>query len=189
MEPTASTADCITCIFGVSPTLLTPIAIIASALIATGAAKVGINYQRAIARKRATLDLILRCDETDFQKLIDEYCELRGDPAGLARYAKKSQDLSPEDLKSVAIIDRYLNYYEIVAVGIKQDILDKETYGLWMKAGLVNDWNYARIYIADVRKLSPLNAINFAEFETLAIEWGGEPLPPEQTELDLESTK
>lgn len=187
MEPSAATADCVNCICQVAPSLITPGAIIFSAVLATIAAKVGIDHQRAIARKKATLDLILRHDEEDFQNLVDEYCELRDDPGGLRRYAKETSELSPGDLKSVGIIDRYLNHYEIVAVGIKQDILDKETYGLWMKSGFVNDWNYARLYVADVRKLSPLNENNFTEFEALAIEWGGEPLPPEQGKLDLES--
>jgi hypothetical protein len=56
-----------------------------------------------------------------------------------------------------------------------------------MKSALVNDWNYARLYIVDVRKIAPLNEKNFIEFEELAVGWGGEPLPPEQTEMVLNS--
>jgi uncharacterized protein DUF4760 len=189
LEPTSTTANCISTLLYITPALITSGAILTSALLATIAAKVGINHQRAIARKRAVLDLILRCDESDFQELVEDYCKIRDGAHGLERYAAPSEELSPGDLESVSVIDRYLNHYEIVSVGISQDILDKETYELWMRSAFVNDWDSAREYIVKVRKQSPRNAKNFTEYEALAIEWGGQPLPSEQVELDLESTK
>ena len=108
---------------------------------------------------------------------IDEYCKIRDNPYGLEKYAQSTEKLSPGDLLSVSVIDRYLNHYEIVSVGIAQEILDKKTYELWMKSAFVNDWNCACVYISKVRKLSPRNANNYVEYETLAKEWGGDPLP------------
>ncbi len=186
MESPSTTADCIGILYYITPALITGGAIIASAVLGALVAIFSIGHQRAIARKRATLDLILRCDESDFQGLIDDYCKIRDNPYGLEKYAQSTEMLSPGDLKSVGVIDRYLNHYEIVAVGISQEILDKKTYELWMRSAFVNDWNCACGYISKVRKQSPRNAKNYVEYETLAREWGGDPLS-DQSELDLKN--
>ena len=148
-------------------------AILLSAVIGAAVALCSISEQRKIARRRATIDLLAR-KEWDKYYLEDrkEFNRLRNDPKGLVHWASTSYDETDEK----SIIRNILNYYELIAVGIKEGTLDEEAYKRWFRSTLIKDWKQAKAFIMEVRRNTNAPTI-FCELEELAKKWGAENSP------------
>ena len=106
-------------------------------------------------RVKATLAYLTRREwDRDFIETRSAFAELRDKPAGLEKFGKKGLGGFPEQ----QVIRRALNNYEMVAIGIKQGILDEEFYRLWCKSAVLTDYKASQGYI---------NALNKAETEKL----------------------
>lgn len=131
--------------------------------LAASVAVWGIRTQRTIALKRATLDVILR-SESD-KDIIDAHAcfnRLARSNGGLATFAEEDHQGSRET-ESIRII---LNQYEIIAIGIKQGILDEDLYYEWFGTGLLRHWRYAQPFILRIRQRVDSDK-PFAAFEEL----------------------
>lgn len=152
---------------------LTAIAILLSAVIGAAVALRSIREQRSIARKRATIDLLARKEwDKSYLEARKNFNRLRDDSAGLVHWASISHDSTDEK----SVIRDTLNDYELIAIGIKEDILDERVYKRWFRSTLINDWEQAEAYIMEVRRNTSAPKI-FCEFEELAKKWGAENPP------------
>ena len=104
-------------------------------------------------RVKATLDFLTRREwDNDYISTRAEFSTLRDAAKGLEPFGKKGKNGFPEQ----DVIRRALNDYEIVAIGIKQGILDEEFYKLWCESAVISDFKASQGYI---------NALNKAETE------------------------
>ena len=157
----------------------------------------GIYTQRAIARRRATLDLLVK-QETDKDiieatnffisvckagKLLDyipKNCEtVETDLPQKPQAAKATNQTKLEDheiqenkiskSKGIDHIRLVLNQFEIIAVGIEFGIIDYDIFKTWHEHGTISKWNASHKYIHEVRQVTG-NYRLYAEFETL-VSW------------------
>ncbi len=142
--------------------LMTPIV----ASVVGGIALYSIHEQRKIARRRAAIDFFLK---TDMDKaMVDAYghylkgVEVLNQAASMADFHK-----TPE----YTHVRAYLNIHELVAVGIKNKVLDETTcYNYW-SAVLVGHCEETKTLISYIRTL-PGEAHTYIEAVELAKKWG-----------------
>lgn len=125
-----------------------------------------INWNVRIARRRATLDIVL--NEQTHETAIQERTQFinlkkKGD---LSSWAASSQANSPE----VETIRAVLNRYELVAIGIKKSTLDEKIYKYWCRTTLVGDWRAIKPFVAQIRTVNSIPTL-YCEFEALAKKW------------------
>jgi len=152
---------------------LTAGAILLSAGVGAAVALLSIGAQRAIARKRATLDLLSQKEwDKDYITAKNEFNKLRDSPSGLAMWAADEHKHSEQ----LNIIRNTLNDYELIAVGIREGILDEALYRRWFKPSLIKDWTKAKEFVQAIRVRENTELI-FCEFEWLAEKWIAEDQP------------
>lgn len=146
---------------------LTAGAILLSAIIGASVALYAIGEQRRIARKRATLDMLSRNEwDAAYLESKRKFNELRDSANGLAKWTAEEHWGSAE----LNVIRNSLNDYELVAVGIKEGILDEELYKRWFESSLTKDWKASEAFIRQVRDLEKSEKF-FCEFEWIAKKW------------------
>jgi len=136
------------------------------ASVVGGIALYSIHEQRKIARRRAAIDFFLK---TDMDKaMVDAYghylkgVEVLNQAASMADFHK-----TPE----YTHVRAYLNIHELVAVGIKNKVLDETTcYNYW-SAVLVGHCEETKMLISYIRTL-PGEAHTYIEAVELAKKWG-----------------
>ena len=99
---------------------------------------------RAVAKQKATLDLIEKVESTEhYRKLNQTFSRLRrGD--GFAHLHNPQSDADKSDRRD---LNDYMNHYEMVSVGILHEILDENFYKMWMQGPFVRDWNAASDWV------------------------------------------
>jgi Domain of unknown function (DUF4760) len=92
---------------------------------------------RLIAKQKATLDLIEKRESTEhYRQIIDRFSTLR--KSGGFDHLNNP---APDDVADRRMMIDYLNHYELVSIGIRQDILDSRIYRAWIEGSFVRDWN------------------------------------------------
>jgi hypothetical protein len=149
---------------------LTAGAILLSATVAALFAHLSIRATREMACKRATLDLIQNRElDGDYIEAKYKFNKLRDEDGGLTKWADKAKRNEPE----VAAIRTILNGHELVAIGIKEKIIDEELYRRWFRSSLLKDWRKSKAFIEHLRETEEVPRL-FIEFEWLADRWGGD---------------
>ncbi|MGH6826432.1 DUF4760 domain-containing protein [Methyloceanibacter sp.] len=121
----------------------------------------GVVTQRAIARRRATLDHIARCEsDGDLIYAQKKFVELATAPGGLGPWAEVT---SGEEVQCIRLV---LNELELVAIGIQRGIIDYELYKRWKRSGVIRSWNFAAPFITRLRDKLKNEAI-YQEFEQM----------------------
>ena len=138
--------------------------------------------QMELTKKRTTLDLLFKYEENAHFKPVEEISSL--EPTDLRIYAIRYGEISDEDMAIATKIKNYLNFYELISLGILDGSFDEETYKSWYKSSFVVDWNYHRFYIAHLRNQSSSYQNCYTNFETLAKKWKGLDLPPIEKETN-----
>lgn len=161
-------------------------AVLVSATAALLAALYTISTNRALARKKATLDLIIK-SETDeyFLKLTKTYTSIRDGEGGVngaiapleklfARRRKQPGDepivVTDDEVTLVKTVQSYLNYYELIAIGIDNKILDEKFYQDWMRSGFVDAWLTGEPVIRRWRELGSYE-LYFIRMQYYACKW------------------
>ncbi len=79
-----------------------------------------------------------------------------------------------------SVID-YLNHYELVAIGIRERILDAKFYRNWMESAFVRDWNAAADFIqyerwrwSTVEEKWTYHRQIFGNYQVMANEWSSQ---------------
>jgi len=139
----AGAAETIRCVFDSEPvwkTLLGPVLILLSAFVAI----VGIRNVRAVARQRATLDIIEKFESTEHYRTLNEAFSAVRKANGFAAL----HDPADADARKLrGQVQDYINHYELVGIGIRNNILDATIYRTWMASAVVRDWNAAADYV------------------------------------------
>jgi hypothetical protein len=139
-----------------------------------------IIWNRVVARRRATLDLLL-ADQTN-EHLLEirrKYLQSVKDNK-LLEYSTRDQWFSVDATPYVSTLNRY----ELIAVGINEGALDERIYKRFWRTTFVNDWLRCR----DAVRLQRSNFKNdkmFIEFESVARRWA---YPDELAKFDLTSS-
>ena len=145
---------------------LSPLAILVSACIGAGVALNAIKTNREIAKKRATLDVILKSESDEyFERIFSVFLSEKQRKAGLATLVNPETDA---EKRSQTEVDNFLNHYELIAISIKKEILDEDFYKQWMRSSYIRHFHEAKDYIEGIRITSP-NA--FTEFEDMVNKW------------------
>lgn len=140
---------------------------------------VQIGNQRRIARTRTTLDFIVKYESDAFyQSTVEAFQAFNN-----GRFTPE-QALAPpsEDIrKQAALLSAFLNFQEIVALGIRHGALDRALFADWWATSYVKLWNAVLPLARLQRQRSPKALI---EFEALARAFAGERKLPFQTLSD-----
>jgi Domain of unknown function (DUF4760) len=148
-------------------------AVLISTCVATLIAIWGVLSQRAIARRRATIDLITRNEaDHDLIKGYQKHIELALAPEGLAKWA----DVAKEKTVETQTIRLILNQYELVAIGIQLGILDYKFWRRWGRSTTIRSWKHASPFVLKLRERLSNPAI-YHEFEELALALEGDKMP------------
>lgn len=122
------------------PALITPII----GCLALYFAWQNIRNARDLARNKATLDLIEKKESTEHYRAINDIFSTLRLGKGFTHLNDPQTD--PERKERQAVID-YLNHYEMVAIGIRDELLDAQLYRAWMEGAFVRDWNAAAQWV------------------------------------------
>lgn len=133
-------------------------------------ARQAILENRSISKRQATLDHILMREwDKEYLQYYEKFSEIRRHPTESFEYYAKNPNL-----EKVKFIKRILNDYEMIAVGIKNNILDEDIYKSWERYALLANFKAAKPYIDIRQKASPKAYVEFCD---LAKSWnddGGE---------------
>jgi len=143
--------------------IITDGAIIVSAF----AALTIILTNRNIARRRGTLDLILHIEsDGELIEARNEFINLKKSEKRSANWGTEAQRESPEAKN----IRTTLNINELVAVSIKEGVIDETVFRRWLNGAYIDDWKSMTGYIKEVRKYKD-NPKIYIELEELAERW------------------
>lgn len=151
--------------------LITP----AIVLVSVGVAVMGVRSARASVRQKATLDLIEKTESTlHYRDLHSTFAYHRRQNSFSRLHAPTEERDRSERQK---ILD-YLNHYEIVSIGIRNNIIDARIYKNWMGGPFVRDWNAAADFIQRERwkwdtdsRTWRYYAPMFEHFQAVATSW------------------
>jgi hypothetical protein len=137
----------LTCV--VAPqSILVPIVSLTTAMLAAWLAWQSIENARDIARRKATLDLIEKAESSDhYRQLVDSFGVIMREALLCHLIDKSASELAPE---RAALID-YLNHYELVSIGIRNNVLDQDMYRLWMQTAFIDTWNDVAPWVQAIR--------------------------------------
>lgn len=161
------------------PALATIIAIAAASYFAWRQ----ISNQRDIARKRTTIDLIIKY-ETDeyYQRCVQSYRLFRNGDLTVSDIVSQ-KDSSREHSER---FNSFLNYHEIMALGIARGIVDKGLFRDWWGHTCVSVWNRSAPVIGSFRAERDNDKI-MEQFEALARDYARD-LDLPFTDLNVEPT-
>jgi hypothetical protein len=121
---------------------------------------------RGVARRRATLDLIMSEESNDLLlKTRQKYLDLRA-KGHMVQWADPSKASSDE----AAILRSILNRYELTAIGIKKRTLNAALYKVFARTTVVKDWIECKPFVTQ-RRQSTSTPTLYIQFEALAKKW------------------
>jgi hypothetical protein len=133
----------------------------------------GVQTQRAIARRRATLDHISRGElDEDLIKAHNLFIKLAKTDGGLAKWADETHQATDQ----VQAIKTVCNDQELISIGIHCGIIDFRLYVLWNRSGVLRRWQYAEPFVKALRDRTN-NQTLYHEFEQMADWMKKEPMP------------
>lgn len=101
-----------------------------------------------IARRKATLDLIEKAESTEhYRDRNQRFSELRR----AIGFGGLNNPQTPQARIDRQLVLDYLNHYEMIAIGIRNGVLDQGFYREWMRGPFVRDWNAAVEFIQGER--------------------------------------
>jgi hypothetical protein len=129
-----------------------------------------IYYNAALARTRATIDLIIH-QKADKELLaaVEKVYQMHRDKIQFSMYADK------HDSEECKCILRVLNNHEFIALGIRQKAFDEKIYKLMQFSNVMKVWNASRGIISEIRQAQQKDTL-FQEFEWLARRWNKDPI-------------
>lgn len=143
-----------------------------------------IRNARDLARNKATLDLIEKRESTDhYRKINERFSDLRKGKG----FAHLNDPATAADIDDRHAVIDYLNHYEMVAIGIRRDLLDATLYRAWMEGPFVRDWNAASGWVqrerwkADSEGTWTYRASILQNFQKIAQNWSSDAIVLNET--------
>lgn len=112
--------------------LITPVIILGSVCVAI----LGVPSARASVRRKATLDMIEKTESTPHYREFHAAFAYHRRQSSFSRLHDPTEEKDKQERQK--ILD-YLNHYEIIAIGIRHDILDAKIYRSWMQGPFIRD--------------------------------------------------
>lgn len=165
-----------------------PIVLIIGVIVAL----INIRTAKETARKKATLDMIEKVESMPHYRDMHETFAYH---RRLDSFLRLTDPKEMKDRQERTNVHDYLNHYELVSIGLKNEILDLKIYESWMKGPFVRDWNAAAKFIQRERWKFDIqtqkwtyHAQLFEHFQSVARGWSEEAIclsqetsgPPEQ---------
>jgi len=145
---------------------IAPLAVLLSAAVGASVAFWAIKSNREIARKRATLDVILKSESDEyFERIYTVFSSEKKRSQGLEALLLAETD---GETRAKLEVDNFLNHYELVAISIDQGILDESFYKKWMRSTYISHYKESVNYIKGIRKKNPRA---FIAFQGLVEKW------------------
>lgn len=130
-----------------------------------------LQVNRSIARRRATLDLILHIEsDGDIIKARKIMIDVKKDPQG-SRIWGTAEKRDSDEANAIRTV---LNINEIVAVSIAEGVIDERVYRRWFRSAFVDDYRSMEGYVRGVREFWRNPSI-YVEVQMLAERWAGMP--------------
>ena len=148
--------------------VLTPAAIVLSALAGGTLAVLTIRSQRVTAKKRASLDLLVRVWSDEFTVLEVKFSEFvkQTDPD----FSVIVSPTTDEEKHTARSIQRYLNYYEMLCASVIEGVVDEGVLRLVFGDKISTVWNLASPLVDYLRAES--NDYEFFEcLQKIAVKW------------------
>ena len=141
----------------------------AGALVASGIGViVTILANRGIAKRKVTLDHIVFSETNqEMVELRREFVKLKN-AGNLLQYASREKIVTPEAIT----IRKILNYYEIIAIGIRARAFHEGLFKSWWRHSLVQEWIACKDFVHSYQQQH--NPRLFCEFEALAKKWAND---------------
>ncbi len=137
--------------------------IILSATSAVIISLIAIRENRKIIKNRETIammqDILWDKDYIDARDIF-----IKARQAGIAQF------IGQPDTDEFKAINKIMNHYELLAIGIKRKILSEDIFKEFTKSRLVADWQESKGFVEALR-LESKNDNIFCEFENLAENW------------------
>ena len=153
---------------------IAPIISAAVAIVAGSIAYVAIQVQRQIARRRATLDFFIKTDLDSSNFEIDKLANFQ--KMGPSAKSIERRVAANEPYEMIAddphykVVESYLNIHELLAVGIRHEVLDEMICFHYWADALLAHYKDAKPVIDMVRR-EPGNLSSYAELENLNARW------------------
>lgn len=139
--------DWLSCVVQKYGPLITPGAI----LISAGVAICVMVYNAKIARRRATVDLVLHLNSNDeWNKARKKVLELHEKDEEFLKYALKEHSKTEENSCILSV----LNTNEFIAVGIREGAFDENTYKRLRRRAFIRDWNALETFVKELDRKS-----------------------------------
>ncbi len=125
-----------------------------------------IVWQQRIAKRRATLDMILAQQSNAL--LLEprrKFAALRS-TNDIAKYAR-SKNKHPDEILTIMSV---LNFNELIAIGIDEKTVDEPIYKRYHRTEYVHDWIGCKPFVMELRDQSE-NPTYYCEIEALAKKW------------------
>lgn len=121
---------------------------------------------RVIAKKKATIDLIiLEQTNNHIMQKRNEFLKIKKD-SDLVKWADP-QYAGSEQTGCIATV---INKYEMIAIGINNDSLCEDIYFDWLGSTLISDWEELCTFIGELRRRKKNYGL-YIHFECLALKW------------------
>jgi len=148
---------------------ISPIAIVVSAVVALRVGFNAIRHQRSIARRRATLDLLLSLESDPYyQKVSATFRDVR-DAGGLKGLIEADR-LSVREQEELLHVKSFINQYELICCGMIEDTLDELFYFQFYRGAFIHHWHASKDLVFSARAKSG-NLRIFERFERFATAW------------------
>jgi hypothetical protein len=146
-----------------------PIATASIALLAALVAGYAIKVQRSIARNRAAVDFFIKT-EMD-QPMLTAHANYEAAALVLAKHTDNSTLMAKFEAGChYPMIRSYLNIHELLAVGIRNNVIDEEiAFHFWADT-LIRHYNECQLLIKRLRQ-RPNGAASYLELEKLYAQW------------------
>jgi hypothetical protein len=156
------------------PSLLPAIVSAIGFLLSSGIAVIAIIRNQSIARRRATVDMVMH-QKTDATLLnfFDTFNVLKGNMRNKPLSGFAGDDFKgAEESKAILAV---LNNYEFIASGIFRNAFDYDLYQTMQHGIVVDRWDCLESFVKEARK-SRSHPTLFQEFEKLASAFKRKPL-------------
>ena len=136
--------------------------------VAAGMAVYQLREQRRIAARRATLDFIANLEVHNSQ-WADLRTKFRSLKAANRLPSLVNSDNPADDRDRIDVVT-YLNHFELVAVAIKNRIIDEKLYKEWFCTAYIRTWRDAHSFVIEMREKIENPRLYF-QFEQLVKKW------------------
>jgi hypothetical protein len=146
-----------------------PIATASIALLAAIVALCAIRVQRSIAKNRAAVDFFIKT-EMD-QPMLTAHAKYEAAALALAKHSHNSTLMARfENSSHYSHIRSYLNIHELLAVGIRNKVIDEDIcYHFWADT-LIRHYSECELLIRRLRQ-RPNGGASYLELEKLHTTW------------------